>query len=109
MNTHPCSPVNYKIPISELINSEKAQATHPNSVKVEDKEEFKIMIFFIYVDMCNCTKIWARIRRGADKSLAFLISPTSGYSTTKRIFLGWVKEVGTRSHKCVELRGEYVE
>jgi hypothetical protein len=36
---------------------------------------------------------------GADKSLAFPIC-----STTKRIFLGWVKEV-----MSVELRGEYVE
>jgi hypothetical protein len=40
--------------------------------------------------------------RGADKSLAFPIC-----STTKRIFLGWVK-LDQRSHKCVELRGEYV-
>jgi hypothetical protein len=29
-------------------------------------------------------------RRGADKSLAFLL-----FSTTKRIFLGWVKEIRT--------------
>jgi hypothetical protein len=32
----------------------------------------------------------AIIRRGADKSLAFPIC-----STTKRIFLGWIKEVRT--------------
>jgi hypothetical protein len=40
---------------------------------------------------------------GADKSLAFPIC-----STTKRIFLGWVKEVRT-TKSCVELRREYVQ
>jgi hypothetical protein len=35
------------------------------------------------------------IRRGADKSLAFSISYFPICSTTKRIFLGWVKEVRT--------------
>jgi hypothetical protein len=35
------------------------------------------------------------IRRGADKSLAFPISPFPISSKTKRIFLGWVKEVRT--------------
>jgi hypothetical protein len=45
------------------------------------------------------------IRRGADKSLALPISYFSIWSKTKGIFLGWVKEVKTRSHKCVELRG----
>jgi hypothetical protein len=44
------------------------------------------------------------LRSGAGKSLAFPIR-----STTKVIFLEWVKEVRTTSHKCVELRGEYVE
>jgi hypothetical protein len=33
------------------------------------------------------------IRRGADKSLAVSISYFTICSTTKRIFLGWVKEV----------------
>jgi hypothetical protein len=32
----------------------------------------------------------SKVRRVADKSLAFPIC-----STTKRIFVGWVKEVGT--------------
>jgi hypothetical protein len=41
---------------------------------------------------------------GVDKSLAFLTSYFHIYSTNKRIFLGWVKEVGTNK-KCVELRG----
>jgi hypothetical protein len=35
------------------------------------------------------------IRRGADKSVAFPISYFLICSTTKRIFLGWVKEVRT--------------
>jgi hypothetical protein len=36
------------------------------------------------------------IRMGADKSLAFPVSYFTICSTTKRIFLGWVKEVRTR-------------
>jgi hypothetical protein len=35
------------------------------------------------------------VHRGVDKSLAFPISPMGGCGTTKRIFLGWVKEVRT--------------
>jgi hypothetical protein len=35
------------------------------------------------------------VRRGADKSLAFPISYFHICSTTKIIFLGWVKEVRT--------------
>jgi hypothetical protein len=35
------------------------------------------------------------IRRGADKSLAFTVSYFPVCSTTKKIFLGWVKEVRT--------------
>jgi hypothetical protein len=39
----------------------------------------------------DLTEIWCEgIRKGADKSLAFPIC-----STTKRIFLGWAKEVRT--------------
>jgi hypothetical protein len=39
---------------------------------------------------------WALyIRRGAEKSLAFRISYFPICSTTKRIFLGWIKEVRT--------------
>jgi hypothetical protein len=36
-----------------------------------------------------------KVYRGADKSLAFPISYFPICSTTKRIFLGWVKEVRT--------------
>jgi hypothetical protein len=42
--------------------------------------------------------------RGADKSSAFPIC-----STTKRIFLGWVKEVRTMKYKVCGAQGEYVE
>jgi hypothetical protein len=45
-----------------------------------------------------------KIRRGAGKSLAFPIC-----STTKGFFLDGLKKLEQRSHKCVELRGEYVE
>jgi hypothetical protein len=38
---------------------------------------------------------WPEIRRGADKYLAFPISYLPICSTTKRTFLGWVKEVRT--------------
>jgi hypothetical protein len=38
----------------------------------------------------HCDRQYGDIRKGADKSLAFPI-----YSTTERIFLGWVKEVRT--------------
>jgi hypothetical protein len=44
------------------------------------------------------------LRKGADKSLAFPIC-----STTKKIFLDGLKKLEQRSHKCVELREEYVE
>jgi hypothetical protein len=45
------------------------------------------------------------IRRGADKSLAF---PLSLFATQpKEFFLDGLKKLEQRSHKCVELRGEY--
>jgi hypothetical protein len=49
------------------------------------------------------------LRRGADKSLAFPISYFPICSTTKRFFLDELKKLEQRNHKCVELRGEYVE
>jgi hypothetical protein len=45
------------------------------------------------------------IRRAADKSLD---SPTRR-TTKKDCFLDGLKKLEQRSHKCVELRGEYVE
>jgi hypothetical protein len=41
--------------------------------------------------------------------LAFSISYFPICSTPKIIFLGWVKKLEQRSHKCVELRRKYVE
>jgi hypothetical protein len=48
-----------------------------------------------------------RLCRGADKSLAFLISYLQHNQTN--FFLDGLKELEQRSHKCVELWGEYVE
>jgi hypothetical protein len=49
-----------------------------------------------------------RVCRGADKSLVFPISYFPICSTTRRIFLGWVKEVRTtKSYVCGD-QGEYV-
>jgi hypothetical protein len=47
------------------------------------------------------------ICRGADKCLALPISYFPICSTTKRIFLGWVKEV--RTTKYLRGGGEYIE
>jgi hypothetical protein len=44
------------------------------------------------------------IRRGADKSWLFLFA-----AQRKEFFLDGLKKLEQRSHKCVELRGEYVE
>jgi hypothetical protein len=45
-------------------------------------------------------------RRGADKSLAFLIFLFAAQQ--KEFFLDWLKKLEQQCHKCVELRGEYV-
>jgi hypothetical protein len=49
------------------------------------------------------------IRRGADKSLALVIACFPICSTTKRIFLGCVKEVRTTKSYLCGAQGEYVE
>jgi hypothetical protein len=46
------------------------------------------------------------VRRGADKSLAFPIFLFA--AQPKEFFLDGLKKLEQRSHKCVELRGEYV-
>jgi hypothetical protein len=46
-------------------------------------------------------------RRGADKSLAFPIFLFA--AQTKEFFLAGLKKLEQRSHKCVELKVEYVE
>jgi hypothetical protein len=45
------------------------------------------------------------VRKGADKSLAFPVFPIC--STTKRNFVNGLKKLEQRSHKSVELKGEY--
>jgi hypothetical protein len=45
------------------------------------------------------------IRRGTDKSLAFFLFAAQ----PKEFFLDGLKKLEQRSHKCVELRGQYVE
>jgi hypothetical protein len=47
------------------------------------------------------------IRRDADKSLAFPIFLFA--AQPKEFFLDELKKLEQRSHKCVELRREYVE
>jgi hypothetical protein len=47
------------------------------------------------------------IRRGADNSLAIPISLFA--AQPKEFFLVGLKKLEQRSHKCVELKGEYVE
>jgi hypothetical protein len=47
------------------------------------------------------------VGRGADNSLTFPIFLFAAQQ--KKIFLGGLKMLEQRSHKCVELSGEYVE
>jgi hypothetical protein len=47
------------------------------------------------------------IHRGADKSLAFPIFLFAAHP--KEFFLDGLKKLEQRSHKCVELKREYVE
>jgi hypothetical protein len=49
---------------------------------------------------------WA-LRKGADKSLAFPIFLFA--AQPKQFFLDGLKKLKQRCHKCVELRGVYVE
>jgi hypothetical protein len=54
----------------------------------------------VILNYCQCFR---GIRMGADKSLAFHISYFPFCSTTKIIFLVWVKEVRTaKSEVCVD-------
>jgi hypothetical protein len=48
-----------------------------------------------------------KIRRGADRSLAFPVFLFA--AQPKEFFLNGLKELEQRSHKCVELRGECAE
>jgi hypothetical protein len=51
--------------------------------------------------------LFKEIRKGADKSLAFPIFLFA--APPKEFFLDGLKKLEQRSHKGVELRGEYVE
>jgi hypothetical protein len=64
------------------------------------------VVFYLtdLIEFLACTHLFIVIRRAADKSLAFPIC-----SITKKKFLDGLKKIEQRSHKCVELRGEYVE
>jgi hypothetical protein len=56
------------------------------------------------------TQFWVYapyLHRGADKSLAFPIFLFA--AEPKEFFLDGLKKLEQQSHKCVELRGEYVE
>jgi hypothetical protein len=48
-------------------------------------------------------------RMGADKSLLLLFPIFLFAAQPKEYFLNGLKKLEQRSHKCVELRGEYVE
>jgi hypothetical protein len=61
---------------------------------------------FWEVKLCIPVEV-LRIGRAADKSLAFLISLFA--AQPKEFFLDGLKKLEQGSHKCVELRGEYVE
>jgi hypothetical protein len=45
------------------------------------------------------------VSRGAEKFLAFPSSYFHICSTTKEVFLDWLKKLEQRCHKCVEFRG----
>jgi hypothetical protein len=67
--------------------------------------KFKDSAFFdavLYGFRMNLT-----IRRGVDKSLAFPISYLQ--HNQKKFFLDGLKKLEQRSHKCVALRGEYLQ
>jgi hypothetical protein len=50
------------------------------------------------------------LRRGADKVFGFFLFPIFLFAAQKeQFFLDGLKKLEQRSHKCVELRGEYVE
>jgi hypothetical protein len=79
--------------------SPMGHASHRHMCRPWDKGQRSYMIIcFIgkpqgkYRRKCNNN---SRVHRGADNSLAFLISHFPIYSTSKIIFLGWIKEVRT--------------
>jgi hypothetical protein len=61
----------------------------------------------MFIDLRNFQPNSVLIRRAADKSLAVPIFLFA--AQTKDFFLDGLKKLEQRSHKCVELKGEYVE
>jgi hypothetical protein len=61
----------------------------------------------LYNDVVRTPNYLYIVSRGADKSLAFPIFLFA--AQPKEFFLDGLKKLEQRSHKCVELRGEYVE
>jgi hypothetical protein len=57
----------------------------------------RVVYIYIYITtrVLKVKSMLIDLRGGADKSLALPISYFPTCSTTKRIFLGWVKEVRT--------------
>jgi hypothetical protein len=52
------------------------------------------------------TEVFPKVRMGADKSLTLPIFPFA--AQPKQFFLGGLKKLEQRRHKCVELKCEYV-
>jgi hypothetical protein len=52
---------------------------------------------------------YGRVRKGADKSSAFYFTYVWSAAQTQEFFLDELKKLEQRSHKYVELMGEYVK
>jgi hypothetical protein len=97
-------PVARPQPAQDNINTEKNADIYPCLVSirthdssVQQGENISCLdpaATVIVIGILIVTKVTI-VRRGADKSLAFPISCFPICGTTKRIFLGWVKEVIT--------------
>jgi hypothetical protein len=68
-------------------------------------------MYSIYLRACDTfsTFLLICIPRGVDKSLVFLFPIFLFAAQPKEFLLDGLKKLEQRSHKCVELREEYVE
>jgi hypothetical protein len=73
----------------------------------QPKQAAKLGFIVIAVRSSYFSYVRVLVRRGAEKSLAFPIFLFP--AQRKEFFLDGLKKLEQRSHKCVELRGEYVE
>jgi hypothetical protein len=94
---------NYRVSLSRRITLERLSFFQEIYFKLNKLSAPNNFPFPLYVSQSN---FWD-IRRGADKSLAFPISLFA--PQPKEFFLDGLNKLEQRSHKCVELRGEYVE